>query len=69
MLNLYSPTTGANIATAGAQGASPDILALNILIELRVANMLQIELAKGNFNVTLEELRTAVVTETVNPSM
>lgn len=46
----------------------PLLLDANILIEMRVANQLAIELAKGNFNVTLEELRAAVVTETPNRS-
>lgn len=63
MIPLYNPATGLIVATQGSQGVSPEILALNTLIELRVANLLALELAKGNTNLTLEGLRLEVTTD------
>lgn len=66
MLSLYNLKTATFQNMDGTAIQDPLLLDANILIELRVANQLQIELARGNFNITLEELRVAVVTETVN---
>lgn len=63
MIPLYNPATGLTVATQGQQGVSVEILNLNILIELRVANLLAIELAKGNTNLTLEGLRLEVTSD------
>lgn len=67
MLNLYIPTTGANYATNGAAGASPDILLLNILIELRVMNAIALDQQSGVVAQSVEGYRNDVVNETVNP--
>lgn len=63
MIPLYNPATGSNIATQGSQGVSVEILLLNILIELRAANLLALELAKGSTTITLEGLRAEVTTD------
>jgi hypothetical protein len=68
VLSLYDLKTAAFRNLDGTVIQDPLLLQANILIELRVLNQLQIELARGNFNVSLEELRVAVVTETTNRS-
>ncbi len=63
MISIYNPVTGGFEATQGVQGVSAEILLLNILIELRVANQLALNLARGEVNGTPESLRIDVTTE------
>jgi len=61
-LSLYNSTTGAFAANTGGT-VSPSDLQLNILIEMRTANLLALELAQGNVNVSLPALRLDVVND------
>ena len=64
MITLYNPETKANFASDGASGVSPQLLQLNILIELRVMN----EILLGNAGTnSAESLRSDAVNETNLP--
>ena len=67
MINLYSPATGGNVATNGADGTSPENLLLNILIELRAMNAIALDMQSGLVTQTIEQYRSDAVNETVNP--
>lgn len=67
MLYLYNPATGANAATNGANGTSPDNLLLNILIELRVANAIALDAQQGVVTRSIEGYRNDEVNATINP--
>lgn len=67
MMYLYNPDTGGTLNTNGVNGVSDRMMMLNILVELRAGNLLFREIALGNFNYTIEEARTSVITNSVNP--
>lgn len=67
MITLYNPATQSNFASDGQSGVSPQLLELNILIELRVANMIALDAQRGVVTQTLEEYRSDAVNDTVNP--
>lgn len=63
MITLYKSATGTFVSDSGANLSVND-MQLNILIELRVANLLAIELALGNAeNVSLPGLRLDIVND------
>lgn len=68
MLPLYDPVSGTLVSTAGAQKASPEILLLNILIELRVMNDMAWDAQRGAIGQTVAQYRNDVVNDTVNPA-
>ena len=67
MITLYNPATGTTFASNGVNGVSPQLLELNILIELRVANMIALDAQRGMVTQTLEEYRSDAVNDSVNP--
>jgi hypothetical protein len=69
VLPLYDPVSGAIVNTAGAQKTSPDILLLNILIELRVMNDMAWDAQRGLVAQTVAQYRNDVVNDAVNPSI
>lgn len=72
MLPLYLPgqgVSGSTVSTAGAQSASPEVLLLNILIELRVMNDMFWDAQRGLVSQTVAQYRSDVVNDTVNPSI
>lgn len=72
MLKLFVPTpgstTGAEVDTNGATNASPEILLLNILIELRVTNAMFVDAQRGILTQTPEQYRSDEVNAVTNPS-
>lgn len=66
MLPLYDPVSAANVNTAGAQKVSPEILLLNILIELRVMNDMAWDAQRGAVSQTVAQYRNDVVNDAVN---
>jgi len=60
-MTVLNPLNGAVVTVT--QNVSANTFIANILIELRVANLLALELARGNTTVTLESLRLDVVNE------
>ena len=67
MITLYNPATGTTFSTNGESGVSPQLLEMNILIELRVANMIALDAQRGMVTQTLEEYRSDAVNDSVNP--
>lgn len=72
MLPIYDPARGAFVNTAGAQSTSPDILLLNVLIELRVSNAMFWDAQRGVVTQTVEQYRSDAINDTLfattNPS-
>lgn len=66
MLTAYKSETQTFISTSGAQ-LSPQDVQLNILIELRVANAIALDMQRGIVTQTLEQYRSDAVNTTVNP--
>lgn len=64
MLPIYNPAVGAFVSTAGAQSVSPEILLLNILIELRAANEQFNDAQRGVVTQTMAQYRLDAVNET-----
>ena len=68
MLNLYNPTKQVFEAQSGAN-LNPELMALNVLIELRVMNALLLAAQSGIVTDQVEQLRQDVVNETAVPSI
>lgn len=67
MLPIYNPATGVFANTGGVSGGqneSPEILLLNILIELRVMNAMAWDAQRGVVTQTPEQYRSDMVNET-----
>jgi hypothetical protein len=62
VLQIFNPGLGF-VNTVGAQQTSPDILLLNILIELRVANAMAWDAQRGLVTQTPEQYRSDMVNE------
>lgn len=73
MITLYNPANPAvPLKTSGREqdGVSPQLVALNILIELRVLSQLMWDQQyQGKVTQTLEQYRSDAVNDTVNPSI
>lgn len=69
MLPIYDPVAGALVSTAGSQKVSPEILLLNILIELRVMNDMAWDAQRGAVSQTVAQYRNDVINDTLNPSI
>lgn len=67
MLSLYNPTTKAVVATDGIDNVSPQMLLLNILIDIRAGNAAMMDAQRGLVTQTLAQYRNDVVNGTVNP--
>lgn len=64
MLPIYNPVSGALVNTAGTQSVSPEILLLNVLIELRVMNEMFNDAQRGLVSQTVQQYRSDVINET-----
>lgn len=66
MITLYNPKTEAFEANSGYPVSDPSLY-LNILIELRVLNMILLGQQQGIVTQSLAELRSDAVNDSVNP--
>lgn len=70
MITLYNPKTAAFQAYAGTSDIQdPLLLQVNILIELRAANLIALDAQGGLVTQSVEQYRSDVVNDAKNPSI
>ena len=67
MITLYIPSTQTFRAVNGAALSDPLLLQANLLIELRALGMMYEDYQRGITKQTLEQYRSDVVNDAVNP--
>lgn len=67
MITLYRPSTGTFVAAAAKDVSDPLLLQLNMLIELRAMTLMLLDAQRGVVTQTIEQYRSDVVNDAVNP--